>query len=76
MNLANRGTVQVRNGSARPTEKDIGYGSPLLLSGSAVNVQHDLPWGARPYSVEVTNRHDDLQVGQLGPVGVALVDVP
>ena len=76
MNLTNRGTVQARNGSACPTEEDVGYRRHLVVIGSAVNVQHDLPRGARLYTVEVTDRHDDPQVGQLDPVGVALVDVP
>jgi hypothetical protein len=76
MNITNRGTVQVRDGSTGPTEEDIGYRSLLVLIGGPVNVQHDLPRGARLYPVEVTNRHDNLQVGQVCPAGVALVDVP
>jgi hypothetical protein len=76
MNITNRGTVQVRDGSTGPTEEDIGYRGPLVVIGSPVNVQHDLPRGARLYPVKITNRHDYLQVGQVGPVGVALVDVP
>jgi hypothetical protein len=51
MNLTNSGTVQLRNGSTRPTEEDIGYRSPLVLIGGPVNIQHDLPRRARLYPV-------------------------
>ena len=52
------------------------YTGPLAGGGALVDVEHDLPGGARMYPVEVAEGHYGLQAGQVEAVGVAVADVP
>ena len=60
----------------RPAEEDVGYRGPLVVVGVLVDVEDDLPGGARLDAVEVAEGHDGVQAGQIEAVGVAVVDVP
>ena len=74
--LPDRRAVQAGDRSAGPAEEDAGQRFPLPVAGVLVDVEHDLPAGAGMHPVEVTDREHGPQPGQVGAVGVALVDVP
>src|SRR5258705_12769709 len=60
---------------ARP-RKMSAIAAPLAGGGALVDVEHDLPGGARLSPVDVAEGHYGLQAGQVEAVGVAVADVP
>src|SRR5206468_6270465 len=76
VDLADGRAVQPGDRSACPAEEDVSQRGQLVLAGVAVDVEHDLPWGARMHPVEVADGHHDPQAGQIDAVGVTIVDVP
>src|SRR5438067_3981080 len=57
VNCADRRAVLLGDRSAGPAEKDVGKRVPLAFIAALVDVQHDLPSGARLDAVEVPQRH-------------------
>src|SRR5580700_1089328 len=74
--IADRRAVQACHGSAGPAQEDVGQRGLLPVAGTLVDVEHDLPRGAGLDPVEVTDRQHCPQAGQVGAVGVTVVDVP
>ena len=60
--LADGWSVQPCHRAARAAEEDVGDRGVLAGVGALVDVEHDLPGGARLYPVEVAQGHDGPQV--------------
>ena len=73
---ADRWAVLPGDRSAGPAEKDVGKGVALPFIAALVDVQHDIPWGAWLHAVEVTQRQNDPQPGEVDTVRITLLDVP
>src|SRR5262245_48607226 len=53
-----------------------GQRGPLLAAGGHVDVEHDIPRGARLHPVQVTDRQHRAQAGQVDAIGVTAVYGP
>src|SRR6185369_15813628 len=57
VDLADSRAVQPGDRSAGPAEEDVSDRGLLVLAGVVVDVEHDLPRGARRHAVEVADGH-------------------
>ena len=76
VDLSDGRTIELGNGSARPTEEDGRKGGPLLIVCTMVDVEDHLPAATGLNVVVIADRQHGAQIGQGETVCVSGVDMP
>jgi hypothetical protein len=76
MDQSDDGTIEFRNASARSAEKNVCQGITLSTVSAIIDVEDDLPPGTGFDIVEIADRKNRTQAGQIDAIGVARLDEP
>jgi hypothetical protein len=76
MDQSDGGTIEFGNASTRAAEKDVCHGIALSAVSAIIDVENDLPPRIGHDIVEIADRKNRTQAGQIDAIGVARLNEP